>query len=146
MKRPCLKFLARPGVVTLSLFSLTTCQTVSRHQFASPAPDWQTRSGQLLYHGPKTSLIGDVFVRFSRKGDFELTFTKGPGVSLLVVRQDATSARAEGPLARGRWSGLVDQAPKHLRGWLRLRDSLLRSPSKQIISEKTEPETFLLRF
>ena len=56
---------------------LAGCETVG-HQFAGPAPDWRARNGQLLYHGKRTTLIGEVLVRFSKAGDFELTFTKGP--------------------------------------------------------------------
>ena len=41
--------------------------------------EWQARSGQLLYRNARTTLIGDVLVRFSKSGDFELTFSKGPG-------------------------------------------------------------------
>src|SRR5207248_3589886 len=54
------------------------------HQFAPPSRTWTARNGQLSYRGKKTSLIGEVFVRYSNRGDFELTFSKGPGVTLLV--------------------------------------------------------------
>jgi hypothetical protein len=64
----------------LFLLPLTGCETL-RHQFASPEPDWQSQVGQLQYRGPRTSLIGDVLVRYSKQGDFELTFSKGPGDS-----------------------------------------------------------------
>ena len=36
-----------------------------------------------MYRTATTTLIGDVLVRFSKSGDFELTFSKGPGVTLL---------------------------------------------------------------
>src|SRR6202011_2511369 len=78
---------------------IMSCATTSTHQFAEPARDWQTRTGQLLYRTAKTTVIGDVVVRFSKAGDFELTFSKGPGVTLLVVRQDAGFAEINGPLA-----------------------------------------------
>jgi hypothetical protein len=52
-----------------------------RHQFLEPTPDWQAKVGQLQYRGARTSLIGEVLVRYSSKGDFELTFSKGPGVT-----------------------------------------------------------------
>ena len=64
--------LTRLGKWTLlacAIASLTSCATMSRHQFAEPTGDWQARGGQLLYRGPKTTLIGDVFVRFSKNGE-----------------------------------------------------------------------------
>src|SRR3982751_6062625 len=100
---------------------LASCETV-RHQFAGPALDWQARSGQLLYHGKHTSLIGEVLVRFSKAGDFELTFSKGPGVTLLEIHQDANFFRVKGPLAGPTWSGSIAHAPPRLRGWLELRE------------------------
>jgi hypothetical protein len=125
---------------------LTACATVSRHQFAEPAHDWQARSGQLLYRTQKTTLIGEVLVRFSKSGDFELTFSKGPAVTLLVLRQDANFAEMKGPLARQGWSGPVDRAPPQLRGWLGLRDEFLHAKDRQSIRHVAGAETFLLRF
>src|SRR5207253_8268999 len=58
----------RPYLV-VCLVALTSCATTSTHQFAQPARDWQTRTGQLLYRNPKTQVIGAVIVRFSRNGD-----------------------------------------------------------------------------
>ena len=85
-----------PLVIALA-FSFSGCGTI--HQFIGPARDWQARNGQLLYHGKRTTLIGEVLVRFSKAGDFELTFTKGPGVALLEIRQDANFFSVKGPLA-----------------------------------------------
>jgi hypothetical protein len=132
-------------LMTVALVGLTSCETV-RHQFAGPARDWQARNGQLLYHGKRTSLIGEVLVRFSKAGDFELTFTKGPGVALLEVRQDANFASVKGPLARGGWSGPSAQAPARLRGWLQLREKLMASMDKPSVSHSAGGETFAFRF
>jgi hypothetical protein len=131
-------------VFTLA-FALSSCETV-RHQFAGPARDWQARNGQLLYHGKRTTLIGEVLVRFSKAGDFELTFTKGPGVALLEVRQDANFASVKGPLARGSWSGPSAQAPARLRGWLQLREKLMACGDKSSVSHSAGGETFTFRF
>ena len=79
-----------------------------------------------MYRTDKTTLIGDVLVRFSKSGDFELSLSKGP-VPLLTLRQDASFAEVKGPFAKGGWSGPVEQAPKPLRAWLRLRDKLINS-------------------
>jgi hypothetical protein len=131
--------------VAAAIIGLTSCETV-RHQFIGPARDWQARNGQLLYHGKRTSLIGEVLVRFSKGGDFELTFTKGPGVTLLEVRQDANFASVKGPLARGGWSGPTAQAPARLRGWLQLREKLMASMDKSSVSHSAGGETFTFRF
>ena len=125
---------------------LTSCQTASRHQFLDPARDWTAKNGQLHYRGVRTSLIGEVLVRFSKNGDFEMTFTKGPGITLLEVRQDANFARVKGPLARGGWSGSTAQAPARLRGWLQLREVLMASGAKPSVRHSAGDETFLFRF
>src|SRR6266404_2710015 len=89
----------RPTVLLAAIaLAFGSCETV-RHQFTGPALDWQARNGQLLYHGKRTTLIGEVLVRFSKAGDFELTFTKGPGVALLEIRQDANFFSVKGPWA-----------------------------------------------
>ena len=133
-------------VIALAIGDLTSCVTTPHHQFAEPTPDWQVRSGQLLYRTPKMTLIGDVLVRFSQAGDFELTFSKGPGVTLLSLRQDATSAEVKGTFARSDWSGPVAQAPQQLRGWLGVRDKLIHSQDRQAVRYIAGNETFLFRF
>ena len=70
-------------------------------------------SGVFLYRNPKTTVIGDVFVRFSKAGDFELTFSKGPGVNLLLLKQDTGFAEVTGPMAGRGWSGPVERAPNN---------------------------------
>jgi hypothetical protein len=130
----------------VALFSLTSCQTSGlRHQFTQPALNWEAKIGQLQYRGTRTTLIGEVLVRFSRNGDFELTFTKGPGVTLLLIHQDATFARVEGPLARGRWAGPIDKGPQRLRGWLALRNVLMQG-QKPMVKYSTGTETFVFEF
>src|SRR5436853_7903567 len=92
-------------IVTWSLVGLTSCLTPSQHQFAEPAGNWETRTGQLLYRTSNRTLIGEVFVRSSSNGSFELTFSKGPGMSLLVLRQDVKFAEIKGGLSGRGWSG-----------------------------------------
>lgn len=136
----------RAGVIALAIVNLTCCASMSRHHFADPSRDWKMRSGQLLYRTAKTTIIGEVVVRFSKNGDFELTFSKGPGVTLLVLRQSATFAAVKGGLARMGWSGPVERAPKQLRGWLELRDKIIHSRDQQPIRLVSGAETFILRF
>ena len=133
-------------IIVLSILDVTSCATISRYQFAEPAGNWDVRSGQLLYRTAGTTLIGDVIIRFSRTGDFGLTFSKGPGVSLLSLRQDASFAEIKGALARSGWSGPIDHAPQQLRGWLGLRDKLIRSQDQQSVRYIAGNETFLFRF
>src|ERR1035437_9140577 len=114
----------------LTLFGTSSCALISRHQFLEPARDWQARNGQLLYRTRKTTLIGEVLIRFSKTGEFELTFSKGPGVVLLTLRQDSSFAPIKAGLARGGWSGPIAAAPPRLRGWLELRDVLEKTQNQ----------------
>jgi hypothetical protein len=132
------------AILCAGCIGLTSCQTI--HHFLAPSRDWQARHGQLLYRGQRTTLIGEVLVRFSKAGDFELTFTKGPGIALLEVRQDANFASVKGPLARGGWSGPSAKAPARLRGWLQLREKLMASGEKTSIQHSHGAETFVFRF
>jgi len=136
----------RAVVIALAIVDLTNCATTSRHQFTEPVGGWRVRSGQLLYRATGTTLIGDVLIRSSKSGDFELTFSKGPGVTLLMIRQDASFAEIKGPLARSGWSGPADRAPQQLRGWLGVRDKLIGSQDRQSVRYVAANETFLFRF
>lgn len=138
--------IVRSTIIALSMVGLTSCSTVSQHQFIQPANDWQVRSGQLLYRTAKRSLIGDAFVRFSKNGDFELTFSKGPAVPLLVLRQDSQYAEVKGAFARAGWAGPVARAPKQLQGWLGLRAAFLHAKDQRSLSYAGNGETFLFRF
>lgn len=130
----------------LLILNLMGCATISQHQYAEPERDWQSRSGQLMYRTANTRFIGDVVVRFSKNGDFELTFSKGPGVVLLSLRQDANFAEIKGPLARRGWSGPVGQAPPQFQAWLQLRDKIVRSQDRQVVRQVAGAESFLFRF
>jgi hypothetical protein len=124
---------------------LTSCTTISYHQFSQPA-EWQTRAGQLMYRTPKRTLIGDAVVRFSKSGDFELTFSKGPGITLFSLRQDGTFAEFNANFTGQHWSGPVAQVPAQLRSWLGLRDAFLRARNQKIVRYASDNETFLFRF
>jgi hypothetical protein len=128
------------------VFCVTSCATISRHEFNEPATEWQTKTGQLMYRSPKRTLIGDAIVRFSKTGNFELTVSKGPGITLLSLRQDAAFAEVKGAFARQGWSGPVAKAPQQLRGWLGLRDQFTRAPNQKVVQYAAGNETFLFRF
>jgi hypothetical protein len=125
---------------------LTSCASLSHHQFSEPAAGWQTKSGQLMYRTPNATLIGEALVRFSRPGDFELTVSKGPGITLLSLRQDAEFAEFNASFTDQRWSGPTAGAPPQLRGWLGLRDQFLRAPDQRTLRYVSGDETFLFRF
>ena len=136
--------LALPAAVAL-LALLSGC-ALTNHIFSEPSNEWASRNGQLLYRNQKTTIVGEVLVRSSKSGDFELTFSKGPGVVLLTLRQDASSAQIKGGLSRGIWSGPVSGAPPRLRGWLELRDVLLHAQDKKEVRHVSGRETFVFHF
>lgn len=141
LHRRYLKYFCAVGLTILS-----SCTTVSHHQFAQPAENWQSRSGQLLYRSSTATLIGEVFVRYSNDTNFELTFSKGPGITLLVLRQDASFAEIRGAMAGPGWSGRIEQAPERLRAWFGLRDRLIQSRNQKSVRYVAGHETFLFRF
>ena len=134
------------GLLLIAAVSLTSCASLSHHQFAEPAAGWQTKTGQLMYRTAKTTLIGEAIVRFSKTGDFELTVSKGPGITLLSLRQDAAFAEFNANFTGQRWSGPTAQAPQQLRGWVGLRDQFLRAPNQKTLRYVTGSETFVFRF
>ena len=134
------------AILAIGFFCVTICTTLSSHTFSKPTSDWQTKTGQLMYRTPKTTLIGEALVRFSKTGDFELTVSKGPGITLLSLRQDAAFAEIKGAFARQGWSGPLAQAPPQLRGWLGLRDQFIRAPNQKNVRYAVGNETFLFRF
>ena len=134
------------GLLFIAAVSLTSCASLSHHQFSEPAAGWQTKTGQIMYRTAKTTLIGEAIVRFSKTGDFELTVSKGPGITLLSLRQDAALAEFNANFTGQRWSGPTAQAPQQLRGWLGLRDQFLRAPNQKTLRYVTGSESFLFRF
>jgi hypothetical protein len=145
-----MNYFTRLGMIGLCLvwLGIAGCQTTtaSSHQFSEPSASWTTKTGQLAYNDKKLSLIGEVLVRYSKQGDFELTFTKAGGITLLSLRQDAGFGKAEGPMARRGWSGPLAQAPAHLRGWFQLRDKVVNARNGATIRHDSGEQTFTLRF
>jgi hypothetical protein len=138
--------LAFPAIVAITFFCVTSCATISFHEFSQPTADWETKAGQLMYRSPGTTLIGEALVRFSTTGDFQLTVSKGPGVTLLSLRQDAAFAEVKGAFAHQGWSGPVEKAPPQLRGWLGLRDQFVHALNQKTLRYVSGNETFLFRF
>ena len=99
-----------------------------------------------MYRTAKATLIGEALVRFSNTGDFELTVSKGPGITLFSLRQDAAFAEFDSSFTGQRWSGPTSTAPAQLRGWLGLRDQFLRAPNQNTLRYVSGSDTFLFRF
>ena len=134
------------SLLSITAVCLTSCASGSYHQFSEPAAGWQTKTGQLMYRTAKATLIGEAIVRFSKTGDFELTVSKGPGITLLSLRQDTGFAEINASFTGQHWSGPIAQAPQQLRGWLGLRDQFLRAPNQKTVRYISDGETFLFRF
>ena len=142
-----IRFLTVFAAFCLFGLGFTSCQsTTSSHQFAEPSPAWQTKTGQLAYTDRRVSIIGEVLVRYSRQGDFVLTFTKAGGLTLLTLRQDASHGKAEGPLARRGWAGPLVEAPPQLRGWFELRDKIADAKRGAPVQHSSGEQSFTLRF
>jgi hypothetical protein len=99
-----------------------------------------------MFRTATATLIGEALVRFSNAGDFELTVSKGPGITLLSLRQDAAFAEINASFTGQHWSGPASNAPSQLRGWLGLRDQFLRAPNQKTLRYVSNGETFLFRF
>jgi hypothetical protein len=99
-----------------------------------------------MYRTATATLIGEAIIRFSKTGDFELMVSKGPGITLLSLRQDAAFAEFNANFTGRRWSGPVAQAPPQLRGWLALCDQFLRAPTQKTLRYVSGSESFLFRF
>src|SRR5437763_16765656 len=134
------------SILSITLFCIISCATISHHEFSDPGAEWQTKNGQLMYRAPNTTLIGEALVRFSKTGDFELTVSKGPGITLLSLRQDSNFAEFNANFTGQRWTGRVAQASTQLRGWLALRDQFLRTPHRKTLRYVSGSEAFLFRF
>ena len=128
-------------LVALAALSLTGCQTP--HEFTTPDASWKTRTGQLKYTSGERVLVGEVVVSQRGAADFQIEYGKGGGLPLLKLRMDATTARAEGIFARGSWQGAPDRAPKPLRGWVGLREALVkRQPDRFTVTPGGSEDRF----
>lgn len=99
------------------------CQT-------TPLPDPEIgghiRTGQMRYSSAERSFVGEFSMRVS-PGEFQLDVSKGPGVTVMSLREVARAgARVEGG---GRtWQGAANRAPKAVQSWLALDDVFAGRP------------------
>jgi hypothetical protein len=115
MKTPSL--LAAVASVAALVAGCATSDTHTSSSFPQPTELWESFSGQLQHVSSGKSVIGE-FVASRHATDFHLEFSKGGAVPLIKVSRHDGLARAEGPLARGRWQGEASAAPEALRGWV----------------------------
>lgn len=108
----------------LALGWLAGCQTPGN--FATPDSQWTTYNGQLRFSSPEQALIGETIVAVQPPSQFQMNYTAGPGFPLLDLRVNATNARAQGVLARGRWQGAPETAPEKLQSAVALAEVFQR--------------------
>lgn len=135
----------------LLLLLTPACQSPSgsggASAFPTPAADWQTLSGQMQHVGlDGKSVIGDVVIRRSKQGDFQLSFASGPGFPLMRLWVSGTRGRAEGVMARRPWQGEVAKAPERLRGWFQLPKIFATKGHNRDLSVVEQGERFVFHF
>jgi hypothetical protein len=84
-------------------------------------PAGRTIAGQMLYSSRKRTFIGEFTVRQSST-DFALDVTKGPGMQLILVRENGNNlARVEA--LEHAWQGNPQRfVPPQVRHWLAMRE------------------------
>jgi len=113
-----------PLVLAAALFAaLPGCSTGI---FPEYNPAGRTIAGQMLYSGKKRTFVGEFTVRRSPT-DFALDVTKGPGMQLILVRENGDNlARVEA--LNHAWQGNPRRfVPPQARNWLALRKGCSRA-------------------
>ena len=98
------------------MLALAGCST---GLFLAYNPAGRNVAGQMLYEGKKRTFVGDFTVRQSPT-DFALDVTKGPGMELILLRENDTLVNVE---ALGHtWQGNPQHfVPSQVRNWVELR-------------------------
>jgi hypothetical protein len=99
--------------------ALAGCAT--RGIFPEYNPAGRNVSGQVLYSGKKRTFVGEFTVRKSPT-DFALDVTKGPGMQLILVRENGENlVRVEA--MNHAWQGNPQHfVPPQVRNWVALRE------------------------
>ena len=116
-----------PRVVRRLLLSLAAAALLSTIPGCSPGifpeynPAGRNIAGQMLYSGKKRTFVGEFTVRQSPT-DFALDVTKGPGMQLILVREnDDNLVRVEA--LNHTWQGNPRHfVPAQVRNWVALRE------------------------
>jgi hypothetical protein len=100
---------------------LTTLPGCVSSIFPAYNPAGQNLAGQMLYVGKKRTFVGEFTVRQSPT-DFALDVTKGPGMELILVRENGDNlARVEA--LNHTWQGDPRYfVPAQVRNWIDLRE------------------------
>ncbi len=89
--------------------------------FPAYNPAGRNLAGQMLYSGKKRTFVGDFTVRQSPT-DFALDVTKGPGMQLILVRENGVNLARVEALGHA-WQGDPRHfIPPQARNWLALRE------------------------
>jgi hypothetical protein len=100
-----------------AILALAGCST---SMFPAYNPAGRNLAGQMLYEGKKRTFVGDFTVRQSPT-DFALDVTKGPGMELILMREngdDLVRIEALGHTWQGNPQHFV---PPQVRNWVALR-------------------------
>jgi len=109
-----------PSIAAIALCaSLPGC---AARIFPEYNPAGRNIAGQMLYEGKKRTFVGDFTVRQSPT-DFALDVTKGPGMQLILVREnDDNLVRVEA--LNHTWQGNPQHfVPSQVRNWVALREA-----------------------
>jgi len=113
-----------PRTIRLLFFSLSAVLALPgcvSSIFPAYNPAGRNVAGQVLYAGKKRTFVGEFTVRQSPT-DFALDVTKGPGMELILIRENGDNlARVE---ALGHtWQGDPRHfVPPQVRNWVALRE------------------------
>ena len=107
--------------VLLCLFLAASLPGCSTRIFPEYNPAGHNIAGQMLYSGKKRTFVGEFAVRQSPT-DFALDVTKGPGMQLILVRENGDNlARVEA--LNHAWQGNPQRfIPPQARNWLAMRE------------------------
>ena len=110
--------LFRFSLAALAALALAGCAT---RVFPAFNPAGRNLGGQVLYSSKKRTFVGEFTVRQSAT-DFALDVTKGPGMELILIRQNGDNlARVEA--MNHNWQGDPRRfTPPQVRNWLALRE------------------------
>jgi hypothetical protein len=108
-----------PALVAAAFLALLPgCAT---HMFPAYNPAGRNIAGQMLYSGRKRTFVGEFTVRQSPT-DFALDVTKGPGMELILVRENGDNLVRVDALGHT-WQGDPRHfVPAQVRNWVALRE------------------------
>jgi len=111
---------------------LSACQTVN--ELPGLGSNAKRHDGQMVYQTPRTSVAGDVILRTSPNGDYDLVLLKG-GVQVLQIQAHDGQLVATGMFAGNGWTGPVDRAPGPLKSWALLKQVIPYFDSTQMSAQ-----------